>query len=215
MQIVYKMIFRTPYTISLYILKWVSRISFSIELWPRHSYTDHTFVPFKSDLDISVFSAKSHNLRQFSVLYAMCRRLLPFLGEVNYYSRETIVFLKKYNLNSYELNRDPRLARLLEGSDLDFSHIQALVFLHRTFVSDYENIRKNKKPRLQKWKNNFDIINEKLKKINPHYPYLNFKESELINSVSTAIINLSGLTNKDEAEMERIKFQLMLELVVN
>ncbi len=214
MQTMFGILFKIPYTLALYALKGISRLFFSAQLWPRHSYLDHTFRPLKSDLDISVFIESPENRRRFSVFYKWCKRLLPFLGEVNYYSSSTISYLAKYSLNSFELSRDPQLLQnFLQNIHPDFSPTAALVFLQRTFMSDYEHIRRQ--PRILKWQNHFDNLNAGLQKTDHRSPLLSLKKNELVASVSTAIINLSGFTDKKDAEMERIKLQLLIELVSN
>lgn len=214
MQAIYNFLFTLPYVFCLYLLKFISKVFLNIDVWPRHSYVNETFKPIKSDLDISIFIQTAAQGEQFHQIYKFFKRIFPFLGEVNSYTPETFDFLKKCPLNLYELYRDPILIKKLNSSfNSEKPAVEkVLVYLHRLFMSDYEHLRANKS-RASKWKYHFNTINANLKHISESNPYLVFFETEILRSISAAIINLTFFDNKDVAELERTKFLMLSEYV--
>lgn len=214
MPAIFRFILTIPYVICLYLLKFSSKVFLNIDVWPRHSYVNGTFVPVKSDLDISIFIRNAEQGEKFNRLYVSFKFVFPFLGEVNAYTPEIFEFLKKYPLNIYELQRDPILIKKLNLFNHPEEHVneKVLVYLHRVFMSDYEHLR-SKKSRAGKWAYHFATVNSHLKSISEASPYLVFFETEILRSVSTGIINLTFFNNKEEAELERSKFLMLTEFI--
>lgn len=197
-------------------LKFVSQIVWGIEIWPRHSFLTNAFIPLKSDLDLSAYVSNLDSLNSYLRYYRGYKKLLPFIGELNVYTPDTIDFIKSKDVNGFELERDPILVSRF-NIDLSnkkyFSRGKAVSYLLMALVNDLHKLKADPKARLKKWNYHFAHVNSALLKHEISAKMVVLDEATLIFSIITAIVNLGSPASTKQAELLRTKIRFFLELL--
>lgn len=185
-----------------------------IELWPRHSYLTSAFIPTKSDLDLTAYVSNLDSLNSYLKYYALMRKLVPFLGELNIYTDEAVNYIKSHHTNGFELERDPLLLSRfkIELSQKYFTREKAVSYLLMALVNDLHKIAQNSDARIKKWKYHFAHVNTAFAQKGITARRLEMNESTLVFSVLTAIVNLSDISSAEEAQSIRAKLKLFIEM---
>ncbi len=166
-----------------------SRLGF--QLWPRNSYVLKALEPGYSDLDLSLLQKKTNSSPQrFFSLYRHLRRFLPLLGEVNFYTQESLALVGQKH-NSFELKRDPRLLDLL-GRRPKPEPFEAAVFLLRQLEKDLHNLKKRPEKRLKKWLSHYREIAAAFPELDLSGPFA-LDAKHLPESIAGAVIHLSQI----------------------
>ena len=207
---------RLAYIVAYAKLKFVSQLVWGIEIWPRHSFLTNAFVPLKSDLDLTAYVSNLDSLGAYLRFYKVFKKLLPFIGELNIYTPETINFIKNWDVNGFELERDPILARRF-GIDLNnkkyFSREKAISYLLMALINDLHKLKAHPCARLKKWNYHFGHVNSTFLKHEISAKTVVLDETTVIFSIITAIVNLSSPASAKQAELLRTKVRFCLELV--
>ncbi|MGZ3691524.1 MAG: hypothetical protein ACXVAX_08470, partial [Pseudobdellovibrio sp.] len=154
-----------PYQITLKHLQFIAKTFWSVDLWPRHSYVLGSFVAGRSDLDLTLYSEDSSRLKGFLNVYGLYKKIIPFLGEVAAYTPELLNYLKEFDLNGFELERDPLLIAKFDlqiKNNVNFSKEKASVYLLLAIINDFHNLKKNPESRLKKWNQHFSHLKSSL-----------------------------------------------------
>lgn len=179
----------------------------NVDVWIRHSFIEPTFVPFKSDLDLSVYIKNISDEDKFLKVYKIFKFIFPFLGEVNALSTDKIKILSEHNLNDLYLKRDPILCKKIDLIKRKVSNQDAVAYLLRFLKSDYKNVVYKPKKRFNKWLNHFDQIGSALD-IKIYYE----KNIDLICVIYNQILALSVC---EVSESDRYKLALCFESFQN
>lgn len=197
---------RLPYLLAL----GVCRIVFKkvhgpnfLGLWARNSFVLGYFVPFKSDLDLTLHlstSPDSTAIRRHNMTYHILKLLFPFLGEINTVADESLSDSVQF-LNHFELMRDPRLHSLISARTPVpiASRSAAVCFLLRMLESDYRNLTHRPQSRLKKWTHHRSAISDSLKIVD--LPQLS--PEDMLEGIYRIILVLSDnsfLTSAKEAQ---------------
>lgn len=197
-------------------LKFVSQVVWGIEIWPRHSFLTEAFIPLKSDLDLTAYVSNPDSLKSYLRYYRTYKKLLPFIGELNVYNSDSIVFIKNKDMNGFELERDPILIsrfRLDLNNSKYFSREKAASYLLMALVNDLHKLKADPGARLKKWNYHFAHVNTTLLKQGVSARMAVLDETTLIFSIITAIVNLANPDSTKHAELLRAKIRLFLELL--
>lgn len=180
---------RLPYTLGFKILQ-MSLNSLPLEMWARNSFITEAFLPFKSDLDLTLWFEKQPDDSELESLwrtYSRLKKLIPFLGEINLHVRDEAKGF--VNLaNPFELKRDPKLPKKLDYCAAESSRADETVFLLRMLDADARNIKTRPDKRVRKWRYHLAQVGA------AHLP-----EPLSLESIVTAIIQRSPLANDEKA----------------
>lgn len=81
----------------------------SVEVWPRHSFVLGSHEPFRSDLDLTIWSKGSvdrQRAQKIALILNRGRQLFPWIGESNLYDEVHAAKFMTY-MNFFEFSRDP------------------------------------------------------------------------------------------------------------
>jgi len=134
------------------------------QVWIRNSYYLKSLVVGLSDLDVTVaFKEKptSLDIERLEKKYALLKKLIPFLGELNVLSWHELDFIKSI-FNHYECQRDPYLSSLVNKTKND-RQFDALSFLLRMFEADLHNLKSQPHYRIKKWKSHLNPMGVEVK----------------------------------------------------
>jgi hypothetical protein len=139
----------------------------TFRIWPRNSLVLRSVRFSTSDIDLTILSSakmSSASVHQLMRAKSDLQRWLPLFGEVNWYSDEDLTDVAKF-INTFELERDPILFRLLiqRGHITNWQQrrndpIEKFVFLARMIYYDGRELHQSPKLRYQKWKNHFSVV---------------------------------------------------------
>lgn len=197
-------------------LKFVSRVVWGIEIWPRHSFLTKAFIPLKSDLDLSAYVSNLDSLSSYLRYYRSCKKLFPFIGELNVYTPDSISFIKSKDVNGFELERDPILVSRFNidlSNNRYFSREKAVSYLLMALVNDLHKLKADPNARLKKWNYHFDHVNTTLMERQISAKRAVLDEATLIFSIITTIVNLGNPASVKQAELLRAKIRLFLEFL--
>ena len=209
-------ILKWPYQLTLVLIVFVARVIWNIEVWPRHSYVLKSFVPGKSDLDLSIYTNDNKKLKSFLKFYLILKKIIPFLGELAIYSPEIIQYLKKFDLNGFEISRDPILIKKfnLDVNKADNESIEkAFVYMLMLLINDFHKLKSNAKSRFPKWTQHFEqikkssFIDEKIKS------NLEINKELMLFSIFSALVILSS-SNKEPLQL-RTRLRMYIDLLLD
>lgn len=207
----FKPVLKLVYTITYGKLKIISYLFWGIEVWPRHSYLTSAFIPIKSDLDLSAYVYNLKRLGSYLKFYSLIRKLFPFVGELNIYTPESILYLKENTANGFELERDPFLLRKF-NLDINnakyYSKEMAISYLLMSLFNDFHKLVNNPSLRIKKWQYHIDHVNRAFAKYNISKINLEVNERALLYSILTAITNLSNVKSMEQAQILRAKLRI-------
>lgn len=212
------LILRLPYLVLFAKLKFLSRVVWKVEIWPRHSYLTPAFIPGRSDLDVSAYISNQDRLSGYLGFYNFNKALFPFLGELCVYTPEIIELIKQNNFNGFELERDPIFLERFNISvdnNRSLNEHTAISYLMMALFNDFHKLEKKPFLREKKWQYHFDHVNSKLKAINPLYKEIHFNPDAIIYSVLTAIANLTYPQSYQEADKIRCNLRLYFSIFHN
>jgi hypothetical protein len=129
--------------------------SSKIEIWPRHSFVLGTFVPFVSDLDLTIFTPSDVSPVETQKIrdeIESISKIFPAFGEVNLYL-EADQWLSADFMHRLELSRDPRFSKKITLDDSSRNRkISSAIFLFRMLDSDWRNLKIRPQVRVKKWR---------------------------------------------------------------
>jgi hypothetical protein len=144
------------YSASLHVVRGMAA-GLGFHLWPRNSYVLGSLEPGYSDLDLSLLQrGRGSRTELFFSIYGFFKRVWPLLGEVNFYTPESLSLIEGQH-NSFELRRDPLLLKRLNKT-LKPEPIEAAIFLLRQLEKDLHNLKKRPQKRLKKWRSHYQEI---------------------------------------------------------
>lgn len=151
-----------PYKFGEYLIKFIFRSS-HIKVWIRHSLYFKNITFALSDIDFTFFTEKALSKKEIEkilIKFNKIKKILPFLGEINFLNREESLFLYK-SANPYELDRDPILKMELGKVDIKKNKAYELCYLARMLEADKKNIFTRFYLRKKKWNFHFSQIEKK------------------------------------------------------
>ncbi len=137
----------------LYIpIYWLIKLScgFSKGIWVRNSVYFGNQIFYLSDIDLTI---ADDNPGKLVKKVHFLKKFLLMIGELNVYKTCYFPYLAEI-MNPCELSRDPRLAAYISTKpNVDVS--DALVFLLRSYQSDFNNLQRWSWLRVRKWNSHF------------------------------------------------------------
>lgn len=139
-----------PYDLSLSVVQSYFRDK-DLVIWSRNGHAMKTLTPGVSDLDITIYTGLNSfsDLNEIQTRYMGVKRILPFLGEINWIDKFHAPFFSNF-CNPHEADRDIIL-RDLTGYKRDSQGALKACFFLRCLASDTYGIRENFKTRKKKW----------------------------------------------------------------
>ena len=158
---------RWPYSLALQLIRWQAARSIEPrpEIWARNSFLTSAFVPFKSDLDLTVWfetEPDAEARRKMARILRRAKRIFPALGECNSYIGGMAAALEPW-ANRFELQRDPQFSRRLAapkdvGARPVSENAERTVFLLRMLEIDFHNLVTAPERREAKWRKHFALV---------------------------------------------------------
>lgn len=203
-QCIYDVIWKTY---SLFVEK-----KLNISIYARNSFAEKKIKFLKSDIDYTVFLDHLSEIKKTIRFFKLIRKICPVIGEVNLYTKPTLVLIEAYFFNYFEIERDKELlSRLTIGRKIDKKQTsyEALAFLIFNALNDIEDLKKRKHPNHLKWVNHLNrvencfISDEKIKFLS----LVNFKE------IISLLVRLSCIV-ENPANLDLFKFKLYTNLEI-
>lgn len=185
---------------------------FNISIYARNSYAEKKVKFLRSDIDYTVFFNDSSEIKNSIKFFKLIRKICPLIGEVNIYTKPTLVLIETYFINAFEIERDKELLSRLNITplfDKKRSSYEALAFLILNALNDIKNLKKNEHPYHTKWINHLQrvekcfISNEKIS----FSSTINFKE------IISLLVRLSCMV-ENPSNLRLFKFKLYTNLEI-
>lgn len=205
-----------PYKIVLCFIVKTSQIFWKVQVWPRHSYVLGSFIPVKSDLDLSVYIENPKTIKNFILYYNLLKKIIPFLGELALYTPETINYIKQTSFNGFELERDPLLIEKFNidiKKSVNFNRENAFTYLLMALINDFHKLKKNSKGRYKKWQQHFTHIKLSLVDNDNIKDNLELNPELLLFSIFSALIILAPKTQN--SLLLRTYLRMYIELLLD
>ncbi len=181
------------------------------QVWTRNSYRLGNWVPFVSDIDVSVWMAhppSSRDLARFKSAYSRMKKLFPVIGNVNLYIATEKHWTEQL-INRFELERDPQLAKKLSPRSPIKPEVQAAAFLLRMVEKDIDSILAHPEAMKAKWNAHIRRMAQVIPKAKVDV-WKGFPERTLLRGILDSVADLLDLPEgeqKDFAEPMELYFQ--------
>jgi hypothetical protein len=135
------------------------------EVWARNSYRLGNWIPFQSDVDLSLWmphEPDTQAIQNIRSTHAAVKKLLPVLGEMNLYVADDRKWTELL-INRFELDRDPQLSEKILAHGAVGARFEAAAFLLRMLESDIARVLHRPQGRQAKWAVHAARVEEVLK----------------------------------------------------
>lgn len=151
----------TPvYLLTAWLIKILIQWRFpTLKVWPRNSLVLNDLVPGLSDIDLTLYNTSNEhsNIILLNDFLKLLRLFIPIFGEANYYEKGDIKLISKL-MNPFEVDRDPYLRDNLCTPVREKKRACEIVYILRSYKSDYENLHENADLRTKKWSRIFKSL---------------------------------------------------------
>ena len=204
---------RAPYILGLNAAKLLGAVILpNYKISTRNSFALGYLTAGFSDLDLSLLetsATSTESLNQFLAKYQKLKKLIPILGEINIYRKNSLNFVARYH-NDFELKRNPQVLSNIHPVKKP-SEIQAAVFLLRQLEKDLFYLENCPRMRRNKWHYHWKQIHAELN-LNYEFPFPEDNES-LQDRIISIILAFGGIKNPVFMADHKAKLNFMLALL--